>query len=177
MRCHVSGVKATNRNLCWIHLYLRIKFQRWASNKAPFTLVTSKWYSRDIADLHPHTALWKMTLSIFMFKQVSEVQLVSVWNQPWEISSEPSHRNRALFQASHSLKHHYNMNVWILARNGTNFSMAAGLIRLHMPSVNQCNLVCNKDERLSPYSQYQSLSLFIKNSSNHWCQKQNCNLQ
>ena len=30
---------------------------------------------------------------------------------------------------------HYNMTVWILARNDINFSMAAGLIRLHMPGV------------------------------------------
>ena len=29
----------------------------------------------------------------------------------------------------------YNMIVWILARNDINFSMAAGLIRLHMPGV------------------------------------------
>ena len=28
---------------------------------------------------------------------------------------------------------HYNMTVWILARNDIIFSMAAGLIRLHMP--------------------------------------------
>ena len=31
----------------------------------------------------------------------------------------------------------YNMTVWILARNVINFSMAAGLIRLHMPGVKQ----------------------------------------
>ena len=30
---------------------------------------------------------------------------------------------------------YYNMTVWILARNDINFSMAAGLIRLHMPGV------------------------------------------
>ena len=30
---------------------------------------------------------------------------------------------------------HYNMTVWILARKEINFSMAAGLIRLHMPGV------------------------------------------
>ena len=30
---------------------------------------------------------------------------------------------------------HYNMTVWILARNDITFSMAAGLIRLHMPGV------------------------------------------
>ena len=29
----------------------------------------------------------------------------------------------------------YNMTVWILARNDVNFSIAAGLIRLHMPGV------------------------------------------
>ena len=29
----------------------------------------------------------------------------------------------------------YNMTVWILARNDINLSMAAGLIRLHMPGV------------------------------------------
>ena len=29
----------------------------------------------------------------------------------------------------------YNMTVWILARKDINFSMAAGLIRLHMPGV------------------------------------------
>ena len=29
----------------------------------------------------------------------------------------------------------HNMTVWILARNDINFSMAAGLIRLHMPGV------------------------------------------
>ena len=32
---------------------------------------------------------------------------------------------------------YYNMTVWILARNDINFSMAAGLIRLHMPGVKQ----------------------------------------
>ena len=31
--------------------------------------------------------------------------------------------------------YNYNMTVWILARNDINFSMAAGLIRLHMPGV------------------------------------------
>ena len=30
---------------------------------------------------------------------------------------------------------YYNMTVWILAQNDINFSMAAGLIRLHMPGV------------------------------------------
>ena len=30
---------------------------------------------------------------------------------------------------------YYNMTVWILARNDIIFSMAAGLIRLHMPGV------------------------------------------
>ena len=30
---------------------------------------------------------------------------------------------------------HHNMTVWILARNDINVSMAAGLIRLHMPGV------------------------------------------
>ena len=30
---------------------------------------------------------------------------------------------------------YYDMNVWISARNDINFSMAAGLIRLHMPGV------------------------------------------
>ena len=30
---------------------------------------------------------------------------------------------------------YYNMTVWILARNDINLSMAAGLIRLHMPGV------------------------------------------
>ena len=30
---------------------------------------------------------------------------------------------------------YYNMTVWILARKEINFSMAAGLIRLHMPGV------------------------------------------
>ena len=29
----------------------------------------------------------------------------------------------------------YNMTVWILAGNGINFSLAAGLITLHMPGV------------------------------------------
>ena len=29
------------------------------------------------------------------------------------------------------------MTVWILARNDINFSLAAGLIRLHMPSVKE----------------------------------------
>ena len=33
------------------------------------------------------------------------------------------------------LKIYYNMTVWILAGNCINFSMAAGLIRLHMPGV------------------------------------------
>ena len=33
------------------------------------------------------------------------------------------------------LTKHYNMTVWILARKEINFSMAAGLIRLHMPGV------------------------------------------
>ena len=30
---------------------------------------------------------------------------------------------------------YYNMTVWILAQNDINFSMAAGLISLHMPGV------------------------------------------
>ena len=30
---------------------------------------------------------------------------------------------------------HYNMTVWNLARNDINFTIAAGLIRLHMPGV------------------------------------------
>ena len=34
-------------------------------------------------------------------------------------------------------KDHYNMTVWILARKEINFSMAAGLIRLHMPGVKE----------------------------------------
>ena len=33
------------------------------------------------------------------------------------------------------IKMYYNMTVCILARNDINFSMAAGLIRLHMPGV------------------------------------------
>ena len=32
-------------------------------------------------------------------------------------------------------KFNYNMTVWILAQNDINFTMAAGLIRLHMPGV------------------------------------------
>ena len=35
------------------------------------------------------------------------------------------------------MAYNYNMTVWILARNDINFSMAAGLIRLHMPGVKQ----------------------------------------
>ena len=34
-----------------------------------------------------------------------------------------------------SLKNHYNMTVWILAGNYISFTIAAGLIRLHMPGV------------------------------------------
>ena len=30
---------------------------------------------------------------------------------------------------------HYNMTVWILAGNYISFTIAAGLIRLHMPGV------------------------------------------
>ena len=33
------------------------------------------------------------------------------------------------------MKYDYNMTVWILARNDIIFSVAAGLIRLHMPGV------------------------------------------
>ena len=45
------------------------------------------------------------------------------------------------------------MTVWILAPNDINFSMAVGLIRLHMSS----NLVRNKGQRVSPYSPSQSI--------------------
>ena len=31
--------------------------------------------------------------------------------------------------------HYYNMAVWIWAENDINFSMASGLIRLHVPGV------------------------------------------
>ena len=45
---------------------------------------------------------------------------------------------------------YYNMTVWILAGNYISFTIAAGLIRLHMPGVK----VCNKGERVSPDSQW-----------------------
>ena len=32
---------------------------------------------------------------------------------------------------------YYNMTVWVLAENYISFTMAAGLIRLHMPGVNK----------------------------------------
>ena len=63
------------------------------------------------------------------------------------------------------------MTVWILARNGINFSMAAGLIRLHICPASS-NLVCNKGQRVSPYSPRQSLALFMEDSTNYCCQKQ-----
>ena len=31
------------------------------------------------------------------------------------------------------IANHYNMTVWILAGNDINFTIAAGLVRLHMP--------------------------------------------
>ena len=36
---------------------------------------------------------------------------------------------------------HYNMTVWILAGNCINFTIAAGLIRLHMPGVTILSMV------------------------------------
>ena len=42
-----------------------------------------------------------------------------------------------IFHFAACLDNNYNMTVWILARNDINFSMAAGLIRLHMPGVKQ----------------------------------------
>ena len=75
---------------------------------------------------------------------------------------------------------HYNMTVQILAGNGIDFSIAVGLIRLHMPNVKKLRcqeIACNEGEHVSPYSPCQSPSPFIGNSSNHWCQKQHCNLQ
>ena len=53
----------------------------------------------------------------------------------------------------------YNMTVWILAGNYISFTIAAGLIRLHMPGVKK------------------TPAMFIGNSSNHWCHKQHYNLQ
>ena len=41
----------------------------------------------------------------------------------------------AVIEAEPWLNSNYHMTVWILARNDINFSMAAGLIRLHMPGV------------------------------------------
>ena len=70
---------------------------------------------------------------------------------------------------------YYDMAVWVLAGNDCNVSNAAGLIRLYIPGSN--NLVCNEGERVSPYSPSQSLTPFMGNSSTHWCQKHNCNLQ
>ena len=42
--------------------------------------------------------------------------------------------DRRLF-VTWSLIHDYNMTVWILAGNYISFTIAAGLIRLHMPGV------------------------------------------
>ena len=75
--------------------------------------------------------------------------------------------------ASRLIVWNYNMTVWILARNDINFSMTAGLIRLHMPA--SSNLVCNEGQRVSPYSPRQSLALFMENSTNYCCQKQRHN--
>ena len=69
----------------------------------------------------------------------------------------------------------YNMTVWILAGNYISFTIAAGLIKLHVCPVSR-NLVCNLGERVSPYSQWYSLAPFIGNSSNHWGHKQHYNL-
>ena len=65
------------------------------------------------------------------------------------------------------------MTVWIWARNDIKFSMAAGLIRLHMPA--SSNLVCNEGLPMSPYSPRQSLALFMEDSTNYCCQKQHHN--
>ena len=65
------------------------------------------------------------------------------------------------------------MTVWSLARNDINFSMAAGLIRLHMPA--SINLMCNQGQRVSPYSPRQSLALFMEDSTNCCCQKKRLN--
>ena len=69
---------------------------------------------------------------------------------------------------------YYNMTVWILARNDINFSMAAGLIRLHICPASS-NLVCNEGQRVSPYSPRQSLALLMEVSTNYCCQKQRHN--
>ena len=65
---------------------------------------------------------------------------------------------------------YHNMTVWILAGNDINFSLATGLIRLHMPSIK--NLVCNENVRLSPYSPCHSLAPFMGDSTKYCWQKQ-----
>ena len=57
------------------------------------------------------------------------------------------------------------------------FSLAAGLIRLHMANTMSRNLACNEGECVSTHSQCQSLAPFMGNSRNHWHQKQHYNLQ
>ena len=81
------------------------------------------------------------------------------------------------YQAA-SCNQYYHMTVWILAGNGINLSIAAGLIRLHMRSVSS-NLMCNEGERMSPYFPYQSLAPFTEDSTNYCCLKQyhNCQLK
>ena len=41
----------------------------------------------------------------------------------------------AILSGSQCVKTNYNMTVWILAGNYISFTIAAGLIRLHMPGV------------------------------------------
>ena len=43
----------------------------------------------------------------------------------------------AIYQASYIIEivEYYNMTVWILAGNYISFTIAAGLIKLHMPGV------------------------------------------
>ena len=62
---------------------------------------------------------------------------VMAWRRPDDrLLPEPAVTQRTYTSLGlNKLKSDYNMTVWVLARNDINFSMAAGLIRLHMPGV------------------------------------------
>ena len=45
-------------------------------------------------------------------------------DSPWQI-----------IKHGHCINDHYKMTVWIVVGNGVNFSIAVGLIKLHMPGV------------------------------------------
>ena len=46
-----------------------------------------------------------------------------------------SNRQQAIIWTNDDIVYYYNMTVWILAANYISFTIAAGLIRLHMPGV------------------------------------------